>query len=429
MTKDEAHLPLKKIYFSDRFDFTEGQKEIFKEVIEWQTQPPLVKTGRSSFLLIEDEKFPFKGIKIKGCGYFDVQKNIVAQPSAEEGYDAHIQDAPDGVKEIHYQIEVNDKGELVYSVPEKRPFGAQLFKKAKLEYEVNEYLLSKWKGELEDFPFYFPLGFAEYKDLAYKKEPLGVTLLGIPGDAEIPLGYYFDGKLEDEGIRINPYLLTYWQNHNSVAGTNNPDFFDLILTLKKLCFEFGRSLSDFHEHFVDFDSHLFNATVNIENGRVILYDFDHVFYKNKISGQAYFYYALKDFEIGLVAILSNFLLSGLVEGSTLFSKIDQPLNDFNIIEGFYEGYFHKLSDAADKHSKLMWERLLAYASNQLATARQDQKFHLVYDFCEREREKSFMDMLPYLSEKLSFEISEDKHKNIIAAFLEQRKSLEKLKKA
>ncbi|MFC1656001.1 hypothetical protein ACFL3C_03970 [Patescibacteria group bacterium] len=427
MNQDEARLPLKEIYFSSKFPFTEGQKNIFKEVIEWQTQPPLVKTGRSSFLLIKEETLPFKGIKIKGCGYFDIEKNIASQPSDEEGYDAHIQRAPDGVKEIHYQIEVDDKDELVYSVPEKRPYGAQLSKKAKLEYEVNKYLFEKWEGSTKDFPFYFPLGYAEYQDLAYNNEPLGATLLGMQGDAEIPLGQYFEGKLEDEGIRINPHLLTYWQNHTSVVGSNNPDFFDLISTLKKLCFEFGRSLSDLHDHFVDFDSHLFNATVNLENGRVILYDLDHVYGKNKVSDQAYFYYALKDFEVALVAILSNFMLSGLIEGADLFSKIDQPLNDFNIVEGFYEGYFHKLSDAAKEHAKSTWERLITYASNQLLNSPLEKRFNMVYDFCEKEREESFINAMPYLSKKYSFEIDKEKHKKIISAFIDQRKSLEKAK--
>lgn len=427
MTHDEAHLPIKDIHFSSKFPFSEGQKNIFKEVIEWQTQPPLVKTGRSSFLLIEDEKFPFKGIKIKGCGYFDIEKNIVSQPSDEEGYDAHIQHAPDGVKEIHYQIEVNDKDELVYSVPKKRPYGAQLFEKAKLEYDVNKFLFEKWKGDAKDFPFYFPLAYAKYQDLSYKGNPLGVTLLGMPQESEIPLGHFFEGKLEEEGIRINPHLLTYWQNHNSVVGANSPDFFDLVSTLKKLCFEFGKSLSDLHEYFVDFDSHLFNATVNQENERVILYDFDHVLGRKDLSQQAYFYYALKDFEIALIAILSNFMLSGLIEGSTLFSKIDQPLNDFNIIEGFYEGYFHELTDIAQIHAKSIWERVIAYASNRMLEAPRDKLFHLVYDFCEREREESFINALPYLSKKFSFKIDEDKHKKIISALIEQRKSLENSK--
>ncbi len=427
MTHDEASLPLKKIHFSSKFPFTKGQKDIFKEVIEWRTQPPLVKTGRSSFLLIKEEKLPFKGIKIKGCGYFDIEKNIAAQPSDEEGYDAHIQHAPDGVKEIHYQIEVNDKDELVYSVPEKRPYGAQLFKKAKLEYETNKHLFENWNGDVKNFPFYFPLGYAQYQDLAYKNEPLGVTLLGMPNDAEITLGQYFEGGLEDKGIRINPYLLTYWQKHISIVGSNNPDFFDLISTLKKLCYEFGRSLSDLHDHFVNFDSHLFNASVNSENGRVILYDLDHVTDKNEISDQAYFYYALKDFEIALVAILSNFMLSGLIEGAPLFSKIDQPVDDFNIIEGFYKGYFNKLSDTAKEHAKLMWERLIIHTSNQILNSPLDKRFHLVYDFCEKEREKSFINVLPYLSKKLSFDIDEEKHKKIISAFIDQRKALEKSK--
>ena len=72
------------------------------------------------------------------------------QPSTDEGYEAHIQHAPDGVKEVHYQIEVNDDDEIYYSVPKKRPYGAQVYDQAVKEFDACKVLLDKWNGDLKD---------------------------------------------------------------------------------------------------------------------------------------------------------------------------------------------------------------------------------------------------------------------------------------
>jgi hypothetical protein len=430
MSQDKPQLPIEHIHFNDEIPLEQGQKDIFAEIIEWRTTPPIVKTGRSTYLITTDENLPFKGIKIKGCGYFDVHNKTAEQPSTKKGYDAYRQDAPDGIKEIHYQIEVDDNDELKYSIPAKRPYGAQLYNKAKLEYEVNEKLIKSWEGDMANLPFYLPIAYAKYKDMYYKNDPLGVTILGMPNKAETHLGACFSGKLEEEGMRINPHLLEYWQNHLAVVGKNNPDYFDLITALKKLCYEFGESLSYLHEYYVDFDSHLFNAAVNNDNGKVILFDFDHVFDNDELSDQAYFYYALKDFEIGLVAILSNFLLSGLAEGVTLFEKINQPIDDFNIIEGFYKGYFGKSSELTKKHAKSIWERLLTFTANNLLSLPQDKQFHLVYDFCEQERDRSYIDVFSYFKEKIQkkrpkFELTQKEHESVIIKLLKQKKELQK----
>lgn len=424
----DTPLHIEDIHFNDKFPLEQGQKDIFAEVVEWRTTPPAVKTGRSTFLITTDENLPFKGIKIKGCGYFDIQNKKTQKPLAEDPYDAYKQNADDGIKEVHYQIKVNDNDELIYTAPEKRPYGAQSFDKAKLEYDANKKLFKQWKGDMKNFPFYLPLGYAKYKDLEYQDKPLGVTILGMPEKAEIPLGAYFSGKLEEKGLRINPHLLKYWENHLSVAGKNQPDYFDLIATLKKLCFEFGKSLSHLHDHFVDFDSHLFNATVNAENGNVILYDLDHTLDIEDLADQAYFYYALKDFEIGLVAILSNFLLSGLSKGVTLFEEINQPIDDFNIIEGFYDGYFQNSSELVKKHSKAIWERLLVFAANNFSNAKESDQLLLSYNFCEQERDKSYMDIFTYLNEKIKqkrseFMLTQKTHQEIIAKLFNQKKDL------
>lgn len=424
-------LELESIHFNEKFQLQEGQKNIFKDVIEWKAEPPIVKTGRSSFLAIADENLPFRGIKIKGCGYFDIIKKSARKPSTEKDYEAHVQKAPDGIKEIHYQIEVNKNDEPIYSIPSKRPYGGQLYKKAVNEFKVNERLFDKWEREMSDFPFYYPVGYAEYKDLKYKGDSLGVTILGMQAPTETPLGYYFEGKFEDEGLRINPYLLEYWQNHVGVLGKKEPDYFDLLLTLKKLCHGFGKTLSHLHEHFVDFDTHFFNATVNPLNKNVILYDFDHVFDVREISAQKYFYFALKDFEIGLVAILSNFMLSGLLEGIVLFEKENKMVDDFNLIEGFYEGYFGELSSQAKDNVKSMWERFLMFAGNTILKSSPSRHIHLAYDFCEQEREKSYFDIFSYFANKITklkpeFSLTQEKHSKIISKFLKQKETIDKL---
>lgn len=428
-SQPDQYLPLHSVHFSDKFKLEDGQKEIFKDVISWRTTPPLVKTGRSTYLLVKDTDVPFKGIKIKGCGFFDIQNNSVMQPSTEEGYDAHIQHAPDGIKEIHYQIEVNEDDEPVYSIPSKRPFGAQMFDRAKLEFDATNHLLNHWGGDEELFPFYFPIGYARYKDLFYKDTPLGVTILGIPGEKETAIGNYFVGQFEDNGLRINPHIVAYWQQHIAPAGKESPDYFDLLTTLKQLSFEFGKTLSYLHMHFVDHDSHLFNAMVNAEKGNVVFFDLDHVLSVKEMSAQKYFYYALKDFEIGLVGILSNFLLSGIIDGVLLFEKLNQPIDDYNIVEGFFAGYFGKENEVAKQDAKNIWNRVLEFSLNKLMKASRKDQFHLAYDFCEEERQKSYIDTYRYFKNKVEsiynkFEVTPEKHAQIISNLFEQRLTLQ-----
>jgi len=423
INQPDQYLPLNLVYFSDKFKLENGQKNIFKDIISWKQNPPLVKTGRSTYLLIKDEKIPFKSIKIKGCGFFDIQNNSISQPSTEEGYDAHIQYAPDGIKEIHYQIEVNNHDEPIYSVPKKRPYGGQTFNRAKLEFDATNHLFSNWDGKSEDFPFYFPVGYARYENLFYKDEPLGVTVLGIPSEKETALGAYFIGQFEDEGLRINPYLVAYWQKHIAPAGKETPDYFDLLTTLKKLSFEFGKTLSYLHKHFVDHDSHLFNAMVNNNVGNVVFFDLDHVLDIKNISTQKYFYYALKDLEIGLVAILSNFLLSGIVDGLVLFAKLGQTIDDYNLIEGFFAGYFGEENEVAKQDAKNIWNRLIDFALNKIIpTSRKDQ-FNLAYDFCEKERQKSYIDSYRYFKKRMNLDITPEKHAIIITNLITQRLTL------
>lgn len=421
------HLPVKHIHFNDQFALSKPQKQIIQDVIEWKTPPPLVKSGRSSFLLIDEAKLPFKAIKIKGCGYFDLQTKKISQPSTKEGYDAHIINAPDGIKEIHYQIEVNNNDELDYTIPEKRPYGAQTYIRAKLEYDTNKTLFEASNKDL--FPFYYPVGYAEYKDLTYKNEPLGITILGLPTQAEIPLGAYFQGQFEQQGLRINPHLLKLWQQHYAVAGENEPHYFDLMKVLKKLCYEFGKTLAHFHNHFVDFDSHLFNASVNEANNSVVFYDFDHVLDINVISPQKYFYYTLKDFELGLVAILSNFMLSGLLDGIMLFDKEKEPVDDYNLIEAYFDGYFNEKSEEKKKITKEMWERLLLFTTNTIFASPSNKQFHLVHTFCDQEREKSYFDIYGLLKTKFcntnqELILSHELHTSIINRFLKQKQDLQ-----
>jgi hypothetical protein len=426
-------MELENIKFSERFNLLEGQKQIIKDIIEWRNDPPLCKTGRSSYLMITDDSHPFKGIKIKGCGYFDLHENKRLKPSPTKGYEAHLQNAPDGIKEIHYQIEIDENDEPYYSTPKKRPYGAQLYKKAKLEFDVNKYLIDKWTGDLNDFPFYLPLAYAKYKDIEYFGDSLGVTVLGMPMQSEKHLGSYFEGNFEENGLRINPHILSYWQKNIAVAGSNNPDYFDLFTTLKELVFKFGRGLSYLHEHFADFDSHLFNTSVDDESGRVLLFDFDHVFKKDDISAQKYFYLALKDFEIGLVAVLSNLMLSGLIEGLVLFEKLDKSPDDYNILEGFYEGYFGSLNKQEKDIVDKLWQETCLFALNKVIKAAKKDRIHLVYNFCETKRNKSYYDIFDSLTNKLkksntNLNLDKNKHKQIIDRFLEKRKELEKLHK-
>jgi len=424
-----TNLPLHSIHFSDKFKLKDGQKKIFEDVISWKTTPPLVKTGRSTYLLIKDPDIPFSGIKIKGCGFFDIQNNSVMQPSTEEGYDAHIQYAPDGIKEVHYQIEVNEHDEPIYSIPKKRPYGAQLFDRAKLEFDATNHLFENWDKDPKDFPFYFPIGYARYKDLFYEDSPLGVTMLGIPGEKETALGNYFVGQFEDKGLRINPHLVKYWQKHIAPVGKKTPDYFDLLATLKKLCFEFGKTMAHLHSYYVDHDSHLFNAMVNIQNGRVVFFDLDHVLDVKEMSAQKYFYYALKDLEIGLVGILSNFLLNGIVDGVVLFERLNQPIDDYNLIEGFFAGYFGENNEVAKQDAKNIWNRTLEFSLNKLMKASRKEQFNLAYDFCEKERKKSYIDTYRYLKNKVhsiynDLELTPEKHANIIAKLFTQRMTLQ-----
>ncbi len=429
-SQPDQYLPLHSIRFFDDFNLEEGQKNIFEDIISWKTAPPLVKTGRSTYLLVKDTDVPFEGIKIKGCGFFDVHNNTIMQPSTEDGYDAHIQHAPDGIKEIHYQIEVNEHDQPIYTIPKKRPYGAQFFENAKLEFDTTKDLFQQWNNKKETFPFYYPIGYARYKKLFYKDKPLGVTILGIPGEKETAFGNYFVGNFEDKGLRINPYIVKYWQQHLAPAGKESPDYFDLLSTLKKLSFEFGKTLSHLHKHYVDHDSHLFNAMVNLKHGNVVFFDLDHVRKVSEISAQKYFYYMLKDLEIGLVAIISNFLLNGIVEGVALFEKLNQPVDDYNLIEGFFGGYFGSDNEVARQDAKNIWNRMLTFSLNTLLKSSRKEQFHLAYDFCEKERKKSYIDAYRYLKNNVAtihknpLTLTPEKHATIITNLFAQRLTLQ-----
>ncbi len=430
MTDDESILEIEQIDFSDKFPLNDGQKNIIKDIISWKTQPPLVKTGRSTFLIINEPELPFKGMKIKGCGYFDPFSNAVMQPSTEDSYEAHIQNAPDGVKEVHYQIEVNDDNEIYYSKPKKRPYGAQLYEQAVKEFEAYQLLLENRNGDLKDFPFYFPIGYAKYKDMEYHGKPLGAAIFGISTETEKCLGNYFAGQFEEKGLRINPQILEYWQNHIAPLGKEEPTYFDILITLQHLTKEFGKSLSKLHEYFVDHDSHLFNAAVNNKNGQVMLFDLDHVKNIENMHSQKYFYYALKDFEIGLVAVMSNLMLSGYIEGVYLFQDQNMNFEEHNILRGYFEGYFGKIEDDLNFIVKSMWKRLLIICAEQLLKA--DKKDHLpiAHSFCEQERDVSYIDILPYLKKKIQkkypdFDLSKEEHTKIIEKFLKQKMEISK----
>lgn len=430
MSQDESVLEIEKIEFYDKFPLNGGQKNIIEDVISWKTQPPLVKTGRSTFLIIQEPNLPFKGIKIKGCGYFDPYSNAVMQPSTDEGYEAHIQHAPDGVKEIHYQIEVNNEDEIYYSKPKKRPYGAQLYDQAIKEFEAYKLLLDSWDGDLKDFPFYFPIGYAKYKDMNYDDKPLGVAIFGIGTETEKTLGNYFAGQFEEKGLRISPQILEYWQKNLAPLGKKEPTYFDILLTLQHLSRKFGESLSKLHEHFVDHDSHLFNAAVNSENGQIMIFDLDHVINIDEISAQKYFYYALKDFEIGLVAVMSNIMLSGYIEGVYLFQDQNMNFEEHNILRGFFEGYFGEISDDLNFIVKSLWKRLLIISAEQLLKAEKKDHLSLVHGFCEQERELNYLDIFPYLKEKIKakkpeFELSKTEHAKIIEKFLKQKIEISK----
>lgn len=430
MSHDESTLELENIEFSDKFPLNKGQKGIIEEVITWKTQPPLVKTGRSSFLLIDEDKLPFKGMKIKGCGFFDAYSHMVIQPSRSEGYDAHTQKASDGVNEIHYQIEVDDNDELIYTKPKQRPYGAQNYEQALHEYNAYDVLHSNWKGEDKKYPFYYPIAHAKYKDLENQGEPLGVGVFGMKTKSELPLATYFAGEFEDKGLRINPQLLEYWQKNIAKVGQKEPDYFDILKTLQILARKFGQSLSNLHEHFVDYDAHLFNCSVDNENGVVTIYDLDHVIAADDISDQKYFYYCMKDFELGLVAVMSNFLLNGLFHGIPLFQELDKQIDEFNIIRGFFEGYLGELSKDALYNAKAMWKKLILLSINHLIEADKKDQLEIVYNFCEAEREQSFIDLFPHLKEKINklrpkFNLSVEEHEKIIKKFLDQKIEISK----
>ena len=414
-------MQIEETHFNPKFPLLSGQKEILKNIIEWKDAPPVVKSGRSTFLVIDNKDVPFKGIKIKGCGYFDLQKNKALPPNDRSEFDIHIVNAMDGIKEVHYQIKVNENNELDYEVPRKRPFGGQVFSRAKLEFDANKELYDNWKDSAENFPFYFPIGYVKYKDLIFNNENLGVTILGSNSVSEVPLSSYFEASFEDKGLRINPYIIKYWQNFCAPLGKKEPDYFDLLTTIKKLCFEFGRTLKDFHEHCADVDSHFFNAAVNPDIGRVILFDFDHAKFVKKIPAQKYFYYTFKDLEAGLVAVLSNFLLSGLAEGVILFDELSQPVTGYNPVLAFFEGYFGNLSDETKEEAKSIWERMLMLEMNKILNTGKDKIIHIVYDFCEFERNKSYMNLFDQVKEKTHFKysdfsLSKDKHREIMAKY-------------
>jgi len=420
---------LQELHFNPKFSLHPKQKEIFKQIIEWKTQPPISKTGRSSYLLVENEDIPFEGIKIKGCGYFDLYENKVFKPVSKEKYDAHIKDTPDGVKERHYQIEVDSDGVMTLGIPGKRPFGAQTLDRAKLEYDVHETLYNKIyksgdKGDKNNifYPFYFPVGYGEYKDLKSENEKLGITMLGLPIKTETPLAAYFEAKTEEAGFRISNYLMEYWQKNFAPLGQATPLINDLIDTLKHLSFEFGRSLSLFHEHFVDFDSHFFNATVNSKNQNVILYDFDHVLKASEIPPKQYFYYALKDFAIGFVAVLSNFLLSGWID---VIKKTDIKPDD--IIRGYIEGYFNSFPKEKLNINFInkLWEQTIDLSLNDLFSIPMAKRIHPVHEFCEKQRDRLYIDIFNIMFNKIKeknpeLDISLNEHEKTIAEFFKSR---------
>ncbi len=148
-----------------------------------------------------------------------------------------------------------------------------------------------------------------------------------------------------------------------------------------------------------------------------------------MSAQKYFYYALKDLEIGLVGILSNFLLNGIVDGVVLFERLNQPIDDYNLIEGFFAGYFGENNEVAKQDAKNIWNRTLEFSLNKLMKASRKEQFNLAYDFCEKERKKSYIDTYRYLKNKVhsiynDLELTPEKHANIIAKLFTQRMTLQ-----
>ena len=149
-----------------------------------------------------------------------------------------------------------------------------------------------------------------------------------------------------------------------------------------------------------------------------------------ISDQKYFYYCMKDFEIALVAIMSNFMLNGLIYGIPLFKDLDKQIDEFNILREFFEGYFGELSREATYNVKSMWKRLILVAVNSMIETDPGDHLEIAYSFCEKEREQSYLDVFPYLKDKIDkkrpdFDIKFEDHEKIISKFLNQKTELSK----
>jgi hypothetical protein len=157
---------------------------------------------------------------------------------------------------------------------------------------------------------------------------------------------------------------------------------------------------------------------------------DHVKHIDELRAQKYFYYALKDFEIGLVAIMSNIMLSGYIEGVHLFQDQNMNFEQHNILRGFFEGYFGEISDDLNFIITSMWKRLLIISAEQLIKAEQKDHLAIAHNFCEQEREVNYLDIFPYLKEKIKtkkpkFELSKTEHAKIIEKLLNQKSQLSK----
>ena len=124
------------------------------------------------------------------------------------------------------------------------------------------------------------------------------------------------------------------------------------------------------------------------------------------------------------------MLSGLIEGILLFDELKQPVDDYNLLEGFFEGYFGELSSEEKEISKQIWERMLMFVMNKLLKTKKSDLIHLVYDFCETERDKSYFDMYQPFIKKLnrSLSLSKEENAKIVAAFLKQKESIRDLHK-
>ena len=52
-------------------------------------------------------------------------------------------------------------------------------------------------------------------------------------------------------------------------------------------------------------------------------------------------------------------------GVPLFQELNKQIDEFNIIRGFFEGYFGELPKEAEYQIKAMWKRLILVVINNL----------------------------------------------------------------